>query len=147
MYIPYKIVYTAIHSFSNVSPNTTLRLSLHLFIYNERPARGLRISTALPRAVCLRNVLPTPLAQTVDAADVTCAKNCFCNARTCRCQETSSYSIMNDIVPIDPSKSESYITTIRTAFGMNLAHIRQGSATSVLPFARGSGLPCRVFQT
>ena len=24
---------------------------------------------------------------TVDAADITCAKNCFCNARTCRRQE------------------------------------------------------------
>jgi hypothetical protein len=33
--------------------------------------------------------LPTPLAQTANAADVTCAKNCFCNARTCRCQERS----------------------------------------------------------
>lgn len=32
-------------------------------------------------------------------------KNCFCNARTCRCQENSTYSAVNDIVPIDPNKA------------------------------------------
>lgn len=46
MYIPYKIVYTAIYSFSNVSSHPTLRLSLPLFISNDKPVKGLRISNS-----------------------------------------------------------------------------------------------------
>jgi hypothetical protein len=42
---------------------------------------------------------------------------------------------MNGIVPIDPKKAGSDMQLDKKASDVNLAHVCQGSATSVLPFA------------
>jgi hypothetical protein len=101
----------------------------------EKPAIALRISSSPTTSRLFSKRLLTPVGATVDAADVTCAKIASATRGPADVRRTLVTRFMNGIVPIDPKKSVSDMTPIRKASDMNLAHICQGSATSVLPFA------------